>query len=501
MIKKLSDYYRSFSGTDAVAFLLFPSASPIIIGSLTTLSYSIFREKFPVKVMSRITVPNYTKGLRYCAGTMIFTLINKHWVNEVITQVPYLSYYGKIKADELPPFDIMIVYANEYGSSASMMIYAAEISDEAQTLSIEDIFTENQFSFICKDIDVVDSDGSDKIGFKDVSTSFIQPWETIVTKDLDVLSKSEEKYQKEKDAIKNSTMKVYVDGDLVTFPDIQPFVENGRTIAQLRFIFEKMGWLVRWDNNTKVAQFNWDNDLKKKAFNEYIIKIKDGIIDLEIDRGESTWATEKYTLNLDKAPYIDSSNRYVCEIRPFIELLYDRIYDEQQKYKITWGGNDGKSVFIDSIAIKNKPQLSMESENSSAIVENAQALLNENGIKINVSGVYDYSTKFAVISYQLGRNLPPTGVIDKATWGNLIKKNKIDTTKYPQKGLVNNKAGTGIYKDVSLEENSLIATLKYKQDITITSKESNNFTPIKATHVGVEIKGFVLSKDILATKF
>ena len=31
-------YYKSFSGTDTLAFILMPGASPVCIGSLTTIS-------------------------------------------------------------------------------------------------------------------------------------------------------------------------------------------------------------------------------------------------------------------------------------------------------------------------------------------------------------------------------------------------------------------------------------------------------------------------------
>jgi hypothetical protein len=190
--KNLDKYYRTFSGVDAMAFLLFPSAAPVLLGTVTTISYSMFREKIPVKLMSRISIPAYTKGLRYCAGTMIFTMINKHWVNEVKIQIPWLDYYGKIKADELPPFDIMIICANEYGASASMMILATEMVDEAQTLSIEDIFTENQFSFVAKDINVMDSDGTNRIDLPGPSSYFVQPIESIVSLDMSILSPDEE---------------------------------------------------------------------------------------------------------------------------------------------------------------------------------------------------------------------------------------------------------------------------------------------------------------------
>lgn len=151
--------FMSFSGVDALVFMLLPNTSPICFGSLTTISYSIYRDTKPVPLMNRISVGGYTRGTRFVAGTAIFTLVNKHWTNELLDKVPWLKAYGNLKADELPIFDIMIVCANEYGAWTQMMIHGAWFTDEGQVLSIEDIFTENQFSFVARDINTM-TDGS-----------------------------------------------------------------------------------------------------------------------------------------------------------------------------------------------------------------------------------------------------------------------------------------------------------------------------------------------------
>lgn len=161
-------FYKSFSGSDSLAFLILPEAKPILLGSLTTISYSMYRDKKPVSLVGKINVSGYTRGMRVIAGTMVFTLINQHLTKDLVAQVPYLASHGKIKADELPMFDIMVVCANEYGYSTKMQIYGVDITDDAQVLSIEDIFTENTFNFVARDLDeftatnVVVSSGSNK---------------------------------------------------------------------------------------------------------------------------------------------------------------------------------------------------------------------------------------------------------------------------------------------------------------------------------------------------
>lgn len=152
----LSKYYKSFSGTDTIAFLLFPGLSPITIGSLTTVSYSMYRVKQPVINIGRTNINGVTRGTRIYAGSMIFTLINKHWVRELQDKAPYLKDIPTLKTDELPLCDVMLVSANEYGSAVTMLIYGLEFTDEGQVISVEDLYTENTIKFIARDISLFD---------------------------------------------------------------------------------------------------------------------------------------------------------------------------------------------------------------------------------------------------------------------------------------------------------------------------------------------------------
>lgn len=145
-------FYRTFSGTDTLAFLIMPGCVPIVLGSLTTISYSIFRNKKPVINIGRTNINGVTRGSRIYAGTMIFTLINQHWLRELQEQCSWMGNLEDLKTDELPLFDIMVVSANEYGSAVEMYIFGIDFTDEAQTISVEDLFTENTFSFIAREL-------------------------------------------------------------------------------------------------------------------------------------------------------------------------------------------------------------------------------------------------------------------------------------------------------------------------------------------------------------
>ena len=150
----ISNYYKSFSGTDTLVFILLPGSNPVVLGSITTVSYSAYRTKQPVINLGRTNINGVTRGARIFAGTMIFTLINQHWLNDLVENesLAWLSNYQDLKSDELPLFDLMIVSANEYGSYISMFIYGVDTTDEGQVISVEDLFTENTLSFVARDI-------------------------------------------------------------------------------------------------------------------------------------------------------------------------------------------------------------------------------------------------------------------------------------------------------------------------------------------------------------
>lgn len=156
-MNNIAKYYNSFSGIDSLVFIVFPDTKPVCLGSVTTLTYSMYRDKKPVNILGSINIKGFTRGSRIVAGTMIFTVVNQNWVLELQEVIPWLNLNQgvRLKADELPLFDLMLVSANEYGASADMFIYGVDITDDGQVISIEDLFTENTLSFVARDIDTL----------------------------------------------------------------------------------------------------------------------------------------------------------------------------------------------------------------------------------------------------------------------------------------------------------------------------------------------------------
>jgi hypothetical protein len=185
----------SFSGADAVATITPLGGKPRVFGEIQTLSYSIYRPTTPVYTLGRINPKGVVRGQRTIAGSLIFTVFDRHVLKSVMDSynlgltaenkstlfnTPELiesnkNYYKfvdteldemklNMKTDEMPPFDINITFMNEYGNSATLNIYGVHILTEGQTMSIEDMITENTMQYIAMDIDLMDSNGLDRDG-------------------------------------------------------------------------------------------------------------------------------------------------------------------------------------------------------------------------------------------------------------------------------------------------------------------------------------------------
>jgi hypothetical protein len=157
--------YNSFSGADIIATITPPKGAPIVIGELQTISYSTFRPTMPVYGLGQVGAKGVVRGVRNIAGTLIFTVFDRHALYRVKEEMmlydgedPTTLIHDNMKADEIPPFDITITFLNEQGQSAQLALYGVFLISEGQTMSIEDMITENTMEFIAMDMDVMKQD-------------------------------------------------------------------------------------------------------------------------------------------------------------------------------------------------------------------------------------------------------------------------------------------------------------------------------------------------------
>ena len=196
--------FNSFSGVDIKAVF-----GNQVIGELQAISYSISREKAPLYTMGSADCRAYSRGKRGIAGTLIFLMFDRHAFlgyfgnlnkageggtngvpenykpyldkdeismgalsGEDLRSTDSLNYVspGEITgtaasiqtlatndrasffSDQVLPFDVTLAAANEYGALAIMRIYGCEILNEGYGVSIDDIVSEQQMSYVARTI-------------------------------------------------------------------------------------------------------------------------------------------------------------------------------------------------------------------------------------------------------------------------------------------------------------------------------------------------------------
>lgn len=155
----------SYAGSDAVATILIPTIGQdgritsdgdvLVLGELQTISYSIHRENSPVRTLGHVNPRGFVKGSRTIAGSLIFAVFNEYVFYRIKQYKDLLArkngFFAPL-ADMLPPFDIVVSFFNEYGHSSKMKIFGVTIVDEGQTVSVEDIMTEQTYTYMARGI-------------------------------------------------------------------------------------------------------------------------------------------------------------------------------------------------------------------------------------------------------------------------------------------------------------------------------------------------------------
>lgn len=153
---KSKQHNRSFAGCDIVPTLTIPGQPTYTFGDISTLSVSTHRESFPVRMMGRTNPLGFTRGPRMIAGTIIFSLIDMYpWYKMIKNaDAPVWQHSNTYPlADSLPPFDITVTFHNEYEEGGAVMrIFGVVIIDDGMALSIDDLVTENTYSYMAAGI-------------------------------------------------------------------------------------------------------------------------------------------------------------------------------------------------------------------------------------------------------------------------------------------------------------------------------------------------------------
>jgi hypothetical protein len=168
----LYGWFNSFSGADIVAYIWIPPqqmkgedivgpgsvTEPVVgvLGTLQTISYSTFRDVQPVRALGKTYALGYTRGPRTIAGTMVWTTLDQYVLAEAL-KFSYVDDFDPttILVDQIPPFNIIVTFNNEYGDVATMGIYDIRIVNEGSTFSVDDMITEQTNTYVAGDIDMI----------------------------------------------------------------------------------------------------------------------------------------------------------------------------------------------------------------------------------------------------------------------------------------------------------------------------------------------------------
>jgi hypothetical protein len=143
---RVSDIEAELESTRSITF------APL--GNLHTISYSSFREKFAVRTLGKVQAKSYTQGPRTIAGTMVFNIMQEHELMKLAqdNENTESGHPNALLLDQLKPFNLMLIFSNEFGSYSTMLLFDVTIQSEGQEMSIEQIVTMNTMNFYAEDI-------------------------------------------------------------------------------------------------------------------------------------------------------------------------------------------------------------------------------------------------------------------------------------------------------------------------------------------------------------
>lgn len=123
----------------------------IQLGTLSLLSISTHRDKFPVTACNRIGPKGWTAGHRTIAGTLAFNTLDREAFTKITEETRKKWYFADfMQADEYPFFDIVVTCVNEYGDASYSALYGVTILDSGMTYSLDNIILQESYSYMAK---------------------------------------------------------------------------------------------------------------------------------------------------------------------------------------------------------------------------------------------------------------------------------------------------------------------------------------------------------------
>jgi len=123
---------------------------------LTTLTVSIHRAKSQVRAGGFINPKGVARGTRTIAGTMIMTKFTADVLLSLLAGSILPDDLSKdtnwTMIDQLPPFNLTLLFSNEYGYASYQRLTGVELVTDGSVYSIQDMITEETVSYLATDL-------------------------------------------------------------------------------------------------------------------------------------------------------------------------------------------------------------------------------------------------------------------------------------------------------------------------------------------------------------
>ena len=128
---------------------------------IQTLSMTTRRSVHPVRRLGEASPAEYTRGPRTIAGSMIFIMLDGDVLLDLARRTKRDAFDSQpvFTMDRLPPFNILIQGVNERGSVVRGALYGVTLLASGVTLSIDDLYTEQHFTYVAKWMEPIASVG------------------------------------------------------------------------------------------------------------------------------------------------------------------------------------------------------------------------------------------------------------------------------------------------------------------------------------------------------
>lgn len=126
--------------------------------NLQSITVSTYRNKPQVRALGHVNPKGYARGSRTIGGTMILTEYDRDSFWQLLKQNINHSDNNlgdsgdAVLIDQIAPFDIVLLFQNEYGKAAYRYIYGVELATNGVVYSIMDMYNENTLSFTAADV-------------------------------------------------------------------------------------------------------------------------------------------------------------------------------------------------------------------------------------------------------------------------------------------------------------------------------------------------------------